>query len=290
MNVSEKIINSKNFMGWNTASHLNTFNFWNSYSNRTFNFSYGNFQENRFLIDTLRNNEVKSVVDIGCATGTSYRLLKNNFTHSEFEYAGFDISEVAIQHAYSIYKKPIFFSSNSHDFKDLDPSKRDIIFSRDTVMHQDEPLKFLRKLIKYASRFLIIRLRTRDNGKTNWNVNQSCQMHYDKHWMPYIVINTDELVDFIIKVRKPASISINKSYEILGGNNYRYLPKDLYFSSAGGAETSILIDFKRLNNKETIIKTTKRLEGQQFLQKNRIKYIVHRKIDQFLSRGKQVTI
>ena len=74
-------------------------------------------------------------------------------------------------------------------------------------------------------------------------------MHYDKHWMPYIVINTDELLDFIINVRKPASIRINKSYEILGGNNYRYLPKDLYFSSAGGAETSILIDFKRLNNK-----------------------------------------
>ena len=281
MNPSEKIRDSKNYRGWNTESHLKTFSLWNSFSDRTFNFSYGNFQENRFLIDILRNNEVKSVVDIGCATGTSYRLLKNNFKGSEFEYSGFDISEVAIQHALSKYKKPIFFSSNTHDFKDLDPNQRHIIFSRDTVMHQDEPLKFLGRLIKYTSRFLIIRLRTRDNGKTNWNVNQSCQMHYDKYWMPYIVINMDELIDFIINLRKPASIRINKSYEILAGNNYRYLPKDLYFSSAGGAETSILIDFERLNDKDTIIENTRILEGQQFLQRHRIKYIIHRKIDRF---------
>lgn len=153
-------------------------------------------------------------------------------------------------------------------------------------MHQDEPLKFLGKLIKYASRFLILRLRTRDNGETNWNVNQSCQMHYDKYWMPYIVINIDELIDFIINLREPTSIKINKSYETLGGNNYRYLPKDLYFSNAGGAETSILIDFERLNKKETIIETTRRLEGQQFLQRNRLKYIIHRKLDQFLGFGR----
>jgi len=282
----KKTLDSKNYMGWNTVPHLNTFNFWNSLSNRTFNFSYGNFQENRFLVDTLRNNEVKSVVDIGCATGTSYRLLKNNFKSSEFEYTGFDISEVAIQQAITIHKKPIFLSSNTHDFKDLDPSRRHIIFSRDTVMHQDQPLKFLGKLIRYASRFLILRLRTRDNGKTNWDVNQSCQMHYDKYWMPYIVINIDELIDSIINLRKPASIKINKSYEILAGNNYRYLPKELYFSSAGGAETSILIDFEKLNNKETTIETTSILEGQQFLQRNKMKYLIHRKVDQFFGHGR----
>lgn len=279
MNSSTKIISSKNFVGWNTASHMNTFNFWNSYSNRTFNFSYGNFQENRFLIETLKNDEVKSVVDVGCATGTTYRLLKNNFKYNDFLYKGFDISEVAIQQALSIYKKELFFSSNKYDFKDLKIGERDIIFSRDTVMHQEEPLYFLEKLIKYTSRYLILRLRTRDEGKTIWDVNQSCQMHYDMYWMPYIVINIDELIDFIINIRKPAFIKINKSYEILGGNNYRFLPKDLYFSNTGGSETSMLIDFKNTNEKEPIINTTKKLEGQQFLHKNRIKYTIHRKLD-----------
>lgn len=279
MNLSTKIISSKNFIGWNTVSHMNTFNFWNSYSNRTFNFSYGNFQENRFLIETLKNNEVKSVVDIGCATGTTYRLLKNNFKYNDFIYKGFDISEVAIQQAFSIYKKELFFSSNKYDFKDLKIGERDIIFSRDTVLHQEEPLSFLEKLIKYSSRYLILRLRTRDEGKTIWDVNQSCQMHYDRYWMPYIVINIDELIDFIINIRKPAFIKINKSYEILGGNNYRFLPKDLYFSNTGGSETSMLIDFKNTNEKEPTINITKKLEGQQFLQKNRIKYMIHRKLD-----------
>ena len=241
--------------------------------------SYGNFQENRFLIETLKNNEVKSVVDIGCATGTTYRLLKNNFKYNDFIYKGFDISEVAIQQAFSIYKKELFFSSNKYDFKDLKIGERDIIFSRDTVLHQEEPLSFLEKLIKYSSRYLILRLRTRDEGKTIWDVNQSCQMHYDRYWMPYIVINIDELIDFIINIRKPAFIKINKSYEILGGNNYRFLPKDLYFSNTGGSETSMLIDFKNTNEKEPTINITKKLEGQQFLQKNRIKYMIHRKLD-----------
>ena len=219
MDSSNSFTTSKNFIGWNTTSHLNTFNFWNHYSNRTFNFSYGNFQENRFLISTLRENKVASVVDIGCATGTTYRLLKNTFGHSAIKYSGFDISEVAIAHAISLYNKPIFFSSKSHDFTSLKSSERDIIFSRDTVMHQEEPREFLKKLIETTSRFLILRLRTRDNGKTNWNVNQSCQMHYDKYWMPYIVINIQELIGFIIDIRKPATMKINRSYEVLGGKN-----------------------------------------------------------------------
>ena len=279
MNLSQETKSSKNFIGWNTTSHMNTFNFWNSYSNRTFNFSYGNFQENRFLIETLKNKEVKSVVDIGCATGTTYRLLKNNLKNFDFIYKGFDISEIAIQQALTIYKKEFFFSSNEYDFKDLKNTERDIIFSRDTVMHQEEPFTFLEKLIKYASRYLILRLRTRDNGKTIWDVSQSCQMHYDKYWMPYIVINIDELIDFITNIRNPASMKINKSYEILGGNNYRFLPKDLYFSNAGGAETSIIIDFKNTDEIETSIDIKNQLEGQQFLQKNSMKYRIYRKLD-----------
>ena len=285
MKSPNTLTTSKNFIGWNTASHMKEFNFWNYRSNRTFNFSYGNFQENKFLIDALRDSTVKSVVDIGCATGTTYRLLRNNFRHSEFKYKGFDISEVAVNHAISLYKKPIFFSSNAHDFADLKVSERDIVFSRDTVMHQEEPMEFLKKLIETTSRFLILRLRTRDHGKTNWDVKQSCQMHYDKYWMPYIVINMQELIDFILDVRKPGTIKINRSYEVLGGKNYRYLPKDLYFLDAGGAETSILVDFQVSDAKSTSIEYAQRLEGQHFLQKNRVRYIMHRKFDQLFKIG-----
>ena len=282
MDSSNSLTTSKNFIGWNTTDHVNIFNFWNHYSDRTFNFSYGNFQENRFLISTLRENKVTSVVDIGCATGTTFRLLKNKFGQSAIKYSGFDISEVAISHAISLYKTPSFFASSSHDFTNLKLSEREIIFSRDTVMHQEKPREFLQKLIESTSRFLILRLRTRDNGVTNWNVNQSCQMHYDKYWMPYIVINIHELIDFITDIRKPSIMKINRSYEVLGGKNYRFLPKDLYLSSAGGAETSILIDFKRSGGRSTNIEFTHVLEGQHFLQKHRIKYLFYRKFDQLL--------
>ena len=87
-------------------------------------------------------------------------------------------------------------------------------------MHQEKPLEFLSELIKFTSKFLILRLRTRDNGKTEWDVNKSTQMHYDKYWMPYIVINTEELINFIIAEKKPKSITINRSYETLGGQKF----------------------------------------------------------------------
>ena len=80
-------------------------------------------------------------------------------------------------------------------------------------MHQEKPFEFLRELINFSTKYLILRLRTRDNGKTEWNINKSSQMHYDRFWMPYIIINLDELIEFILSVRKPKLIRINRSYE-----------------------------------------------------------------------------
>lgn len=108
------------------------------------------------------------------------------------------------------------------------------MFSRDTILHQTGPYEFLQELLSVASKALILRVRTRDVGDTVLDVERSCQMHYDQHWMPYIVLNTDEFIDFLKKDKRVSKVTLNRSYEILGGQNYRYLPKDLYFSSAGG--------------------------------------------------------
>jgi len=71
MSSSKTNTSSKSYIGWNDSEHSDTFGFWNSFSNRTFNYWYGNFQENRFLLDTLRNNLVRSVLDVGCAKVTT---------------------------------------------------------------------------------------------------------------------------------------------------------------------------------------------------------------------------
>ena len=87
-------------------------------------------------------------------------------------------------------------------------------------------------------------------------------MHYDKYWMPYIVINTEELINFIIAEKKPKSITINRSYEILGGQNFRYLLRDLYYNASKGSETSLCIEYIESSENQTHIVYTENVEGQ----------------------------
>ena len=285
--MKKQNMNSQNYEGWNTKSHLGTFDFWNALSNPTFNFMYGNFEENRYLLDLIKTGKAKGVVDIGCATGTTYKLLRNYIGENRIEYNGFDISEPAIAKARRLYRNNIFHLSNHTDYRDLPEQKREIVFSRDTLMHQEKPFEFLSELIKVTTKYLILRVRTRDYGKTEWDVNESAQMHYDKYWMPYIVINTRELINFIISERKPKAITINRSYEILGGHNFRYLPKDLYYTAAKGAETSLCIEYSESNESQTQIVYTENIEGQKFLRQNRFKVIMFRLLDKILSFPKR---
>ena len=70
------------------------------------------------------------------------------------------------------------------------------------------------------------------------------------------------IIDYIKSFTEVDSIISNRSYEILGGNNYRYLPKDLYFSSSGGSETSIIITKKSENTKNKSLILTEKFEEE----------------------------
>ena len=240
---------NKSYEGWDTNEHLNEFNFWNNLSNYEFNFRWGSFRENQILIEKLKKDD--NLLEVGCATGTTVRWLTNNNTLKSINYLGIDLSGTAI-------KKAEYLHPNS-EFKKVDVgplnnyyNKYDYVFSRDTVMHQQNPFQFLEELIKCAKKSVILRIRTRDNGKTDFNFEDNCQLHYDKFWMPYIVLNIDELINFLKKLKIVKSIEINRSYEVLGGNVKRLLPKDLYFKSAGGAETTIEINLDRENKSNSL--------------------------------------
>ena len=100
---------------------------------------------------------------------------------------------------------------------------------------------FLDKLIDLAKEALFIRLRTRDVGDTEFNTNISRQVHWDKYWVPYIVLNVDELIDRIEENKNIKLLVIHRAYDVLGGYNHRLLPEELYFSSTGTAETALFI-------------------------------------------------
>ena len=261
---------NSNYLGWDTENHLLEFDSWNQKCNLDFNYTYGCFYEQKYLLSAIRNSENPKIVDIGCATGTTFRYLQNQLGDSGYSYTGVDLSSHVIKKARSLYPNADFIESTGEEIIKVLGSKSDIVYSRDLVLHQEDPYKFLDQLIEITDKFLIIRLRTRDKGETEYNISKSCQMHYDLYWMPYIVLSIDELISYFKSKDNVAKISINKSYEVLGGQNNRFLPKDLYFKETGAAETSIMIEFNSDNSELNLeIVNDKDIQGREFLKMNK---------------------
>lgn len=261
---------AKYYEGWDTDSHRREFDRWNAQSDAHFRFAYGCFAEVRYLASVVQTFERPSILDVGCATGTTYRYL-SLVAGRPFDYVGVDLSAAAIDRAKELHPRADFREKGLERLLEFTGRKYDIVFSRDTVLHQVDPYEFLAQLLEVTGRFLVLRLRTRDVGDTVFDIEQSCQMHYDRYWMPYIVLNIDELIGRL-KGPSVARITVNRSYEVLGGQNYRYLPKELYFARTGGAETSLLIEIVRAGtHSATEIVHERVLEGQAFLRLNRMR-------------------
>ncbi len=263
---------TKSYEGWNTESHLQEFDLWNVRSDSFFDFTYGCFAEQKFLNRAVQQCQKPDVLDVGCATGTTYRFLRNSNPKNAFEYRGVDLSQPAVNRAKALYPEARFEKKNHEKLHDYVGQRFDIVYSRDTVMHQTEPYKFLTELLDVAERFLVLRLRTRDQGETEFEIENSCQMHYDRHWMPYIVLNLGELTEKLNQYPRVKRVTINRSHQVLGGQNFRFLPKDLFYRSAGGAETALLIELDPNNSEGDIdIIYDEFLEGTAYLREHRYK-------------------
>lgn len=187
------------------------------------------------------NSGPKSIVEIGCATGEFYRYLRSK--HPQFEYRGFDISPPALARARQKYPEASFnqCTEDVNSVKSAGPQP-DIVFCKDVVLHQNLPFDFLGKILQIPKEAIFLRIRTRDVGATVTDPELSCQRHYDT-WVPYMILNADEVIRFIQSSRTCKKIVVQKHYEILGGNIGRYLPKDCYVPETGTAETSIYVEF-----------------------------------------------
>jgi len=124
----------------------------------------------------------------------------------------------------------------------IEGAAADLVLSRDVVLHCADPRAHLAEVYALCRRYLVLRLRTRDQGATVYDLEQSC-MYYQGGWVPYIVFNTDDLVD-VLRALEPAPrrIVVRKYPTVLGGHNGRYLPKELYLSEIGGAQTAVLVE------------------------------------------------
>lgn len=192
-------------------------------------------------LEALRN---PPMLEVGCATGEFYRYL--HLKNPRVSYTGLDISEPAVARAREKYPQGRFFVSDpARSFPEI---LRDhhlnhqwpIVYSKDVMHHQTDPFGFLAEMLGVCSDSLILRTRTRDKGPTLMDPERSCQYHY-QGWMPFIVLNVDELVEQIQRRAPESEIVMLRNRMILGGRENRFLPKECYLPETGTAETSVAV-------------------------------------------------
>ena len=209
--------------------------------------NYEFFSDVRLLNERLEALKETRMLEVGCATGEFSRYL--GLKHPRVSYTGMDISQPAIGRARQKYPKTRFLVCDpglripeSLRSLGLDP-QWPVLYTKDVLHHQTDPFGFLGQLLEACSDTLIFRTRTRDKGPTLLDPEQSCQYHY-QGWMPYIVLNIDELVEQIRRRAPDSEIALYRNHTILGGKENRFLPKDCYLPETGTAETAVGVFLK----------------------------------------------
>ncbi|MBN1636150.1 MAG: class I SAM-dependent methyltransferase [Deltaproteobacteria bacterium] len=232
------VVSEKN--AWGDKTHAKVFDYLHPMPGFIVKKHYESFNEGRLL--RMFENDIHGNIffEIGCATGELSRYISGFQTR--FKYYGFDISDPAIARAKQKYPMGNFHKVTD-GFEEIIQTfgHPDVVWCRDVVMHQELPYVFLDNLINLSNEVVILRLRTRDVGETITDPELSCQLHWDKFWVPYIVLNTDEMIQEIEAHQDVKKIVISRHYEVLGGHNFRFLPKELFFSYSGTAETAVYI-------------------------------------------------
>ena len=241
------------FQGWEDDEHVRIYDWFSYFPTPLFLKQFEYFNEVRLLREDFQLNgeRGRSIFEVGCATGEAFRYLKKR--NYNCKYTGFDISANAINAAKRKFPDGKFYcvEENTREIA-KNFGCADIVFSRDVIIHQTDVWGFLDALIELTKSSLIMRLKTRDIGTTCLDPELSCQAHYDKYWMPYVVINVDKLCEHLaINVKK---IIILRSYGILDGKSRRFLPKESYFPEAETAKTSVCIEKgERVGEKPEIV-------------------------------------
>lgn len=235
------------YVDWQDSEHARHLDARAPLPSRSLIRNYESFGDVRLLNERLEALKETRMLEIGCATGEFSRYL--GLKHPRVSYTGIDISKPAIQQAQKKYPNARFLV--------CDPALRlpeslralrlkaewPVLYSKDVIHHQTDPFGFLGQCLEVCSDTFIFRTRTRDKGPTLLDPEQSCQYHY-QGWMPFIVLNIDELIEQIRRSAPGSEIVLYRNRMILGGKENRFLPKDCYLPETGTAETAVGVFLK----------------------------------------------
>jgi len=227
---------------WQHAQHAISFDRRSGLSARNLARNYEGFNDVRLLRERLDSSRAIRLLEVGCATGEFSRYLR--IRYPQVRYLGIDISQAAIARAKAKYPSQQFFAV--HPAGPLQESLRTVgieapvefVYAKDVIHHQTQPLSLLEQLMACATDAVIIRTRTRDVGSTEWDPERSCQYHYEG-WMPYLVLNLQELIDHIMRLLPASELVIYRHHMLLGGQYNRFLSKAMYLKETGTAETAV---------------------------------------------------
>ena len=230
------------YVDWQELEHARLFDGRHRLSKRDLARNYRSFNDVRLLEERLDRTRSLKFLEVGCATGEFYRYLRTQYP--QIGYYGVDVSRPAVARAKEKYPKGNFFVTDpglpvADNLRMLGiPASPDIVYAKDVLHHQTDPHAFLLQLLTIASGAVILRTRTRDIGQTVADPELSCQYHY-KGWMPYIVLNLQELIKSVQTQAPRCELIIYRNHMILGGWENRFLPKECYLPETGTAETAM---------------------------------------------------
>lgn len=263
------------YVDWQNREHASAFDVRHALTDWQLLKIYESFSD----VQLLRERAVgpATLLEVGCATGDLYRYLALRLP--QLRYRGVDISQAAIARAQEKYPGASFLQIlPGAPLKE----KAEIVYSKDVVHHQVRPLELVSDLLGAASQMLIFRTRTRDVGPTLADPNLSCQYHY-QGWMPYIVINLEELLAHIRRQAPQAEILVYRNHMVLGGRENRFLPKECYLPETGTAETTVGVFLKTNTPGRTRIEDRRDMNPQYPLT-YRLRNYAHRALSRFVGR------
>ncbi len=247
MNQESPAISSSWYFDWQNPQHARHFDERSRLGRAALLRNYEAFNDVRLLTERISSPYSVGLLEVGCATGEFFRYLRSRFP--SVEYTGVDVSQSALRRAREKYPHARFSAADParsvlENFKAAGMQGRPHwVYSKDVLHHQVDPWGFLTQLLDAAEKGVVLRTRTRDRGPTVLDPELSCQYHYDG-WMPYIVLNTEELKEFLLRRRPEAEVTVLRNPMVLGGRENRFLPKECYLPETGTAETALAIDFK----------------------------------------------
>lgn len=230
------------YRDWQHAAHAQSFDARTGLDRRNLIRNLEGFNDVRLLKERCDQRRAFSLLEVGCATGEFSRYLQ--LCYPRVHYYGIDISDPAVARAKQKYPDRVFCVTDPSATLQEGlrrcslPAHCEVVYAKDVMPHHTQPLAFLSELIAVASEAVIVRCRTRDHGKSELDPERSCQYHYNG-WMPYLVLNLNELVEHVMKDVPRCEMVIYRNHMILGGQHNRFVPKELFLPETGTAETSV---------------------------------------------------